>query len=348
MYCVVPPYVLSAIAEHGTDEQKRWALNTTSHDQTFRMFRSTVAAASRGQSRFFMQPASGPSRRRIIFDAAASETLPGRLARSEGESATGDVAVDEAYDGLGSTFDYFWSVHHRNALDGVGGDLRATVHYGQSYQNAFWNGRQMVFGDGDGQLFQRFTRSLDVIAHELGHGVTEVETALAYMFQPGALNEHLSDVWGTLVKQWTLNQSVDAADWLIGADLLGPAVQGDALRSMSNPGSAFDDPILGRDPQPGHMDNFAVTWHDNGGVHINSGIPNRAFYLAAMAIGGRAWEKSGQIWYAAMLDSRVKEDTDFARFARVTIDAAVQIPSSTSGDVAAVTDAWAQVGVAPA
>ena len=159
--------------------------------------------------------------------------------------------------------------------------LNGYVHFGQDYDNAFWNGQQMVFGDGDDDLFNRFTLSLDVIGHELTHGVTEDEAQLVYYREAGALNESVSDVFGSLVKQRVLNQTADQADWLIGAELLTDAVDGVALRSMAHPGTAYDDAVLGKDPQPAHMDDFVTTFADNGGVHINSGIPNRAFYLVA-------------------------------------------------------------------
>jgi len=267
--------------------------------------------------------------------------------RNEGAAATNDPAVDEAYDGLGHTFDFFWTIFQRNSIDDEGLPLNATVHFGDAYNNAFFNGRQMVFGDGDGDLFKRFTIALDVIGHELGHGVTEDETGLVYMFQSGALNEHLSDVWGSLIKQWVLNQSADQADWLIGAGLLGDTVQGVALRSMKDPGTAFDDPQLGKDPQPGHMNNFVETWRDNGGVHINSGIPNKAFFLVATELGGNAWEKAGKIWYATTRDARIVEDTKFDKFAAVTIDLAGRLPEMGDTERKVVADAWAAVGVVP-
>jgi Zn-dependent metalloprotease len=223
--------------------------------------------------------------------------------------------------------------------------LSATVHYGEDYNNAFWNGRQMVFGDGDQQLFNRFTLALDVIGHELAHGVTEDEAQIVYMFQPGAVNEHISDVKGALLKQWVSNQTADRADWLIGAGLLGPAVNGVALRSMKAPGTAYDDQVLGKDPQPGHMDDFVSTWQDNGGVHINSGIPNRAFYLAATAIGGYAWEKAGRIWYETLRDPRLSSEPSFAQFAGLTMDVAGRLYGSGSTEQEAVGDAWGQVGV---
>jgi hypothetical protein len=265
--------------------------------------------------------------------------------RSEGQEPSGDPAVDEAYDGLGATWRLWFEVFDRDSLDGRGMPLLATVHYGSGYDNAFWDGTQMVFGDGDGVIFERFTRSLDVIGHELAHGVTEHTAGLIYQGQPGALNESLSDVFGVLVRQYLLGQAVEEADWLVGADLFRPGVRGRALRDMHHPGTAYDDPRLGADPQPAHMDDFVVTTDDHGGVHINSGIPNRAFVLTALALGGHAWEQAGPIWHAAVVGDGIAADCDFETFAGLTVRAAVQLHGTESRHVAAVRSAWEQVGV---
>ena len=204
--------------------------------------------------------------------------------------------MDEAYDGLGDTYDFYQVMLQRNSIDDRGMPLNGTVHYGRKMDNAFWDGQRMNFGDGDGVLFHRFTISKDIIGHELTHGVTEAEAQLIYQGQPGALNESISDVFGSLVKQYVNGrQGADQADWLIGQGLLAENVHGVALRSMKDSGSAFDDPNLGKDTQPGHMDNYVHTNEDNGGVHTNSGIPNKAFYLVAHGIGGYAGEKAGPI-----------------------------------------------------
>jgi Zn-dependent metalloprotease len=255
------------------------------------------------------------------------------------------VAVNEAFDGLTDTWNFFWNVYGRNSIDDEGMALDATVHFGNRYNNAFWNSQQMVFGDGDGRLFNRFTIALDIIGHELGHGVTEDEAGLAYLFQPGALNESMSDVFGSLVKQSRGNQTADAADWLIGEGLLAAGVQGVALRSMKAPGTAYDDPVLGKDPQPAHMDDFVRTYEDNGGVHINSGIPNRAFYLAATRLGGYAWEKAGRIWYETLRDSRLRANSGFRRFAALTVANAGRLYGVPSVEQTTVAGAWHDVGI---
>ncbi len=341
--CFVPPAILERIARAGSAEQRDWALATLSRDTSLRTSRAVAAARRTERFRPAHIVAVNEQPQRSVFDAEGTEQLPGRPVRLEGAGETGDAAVDEAYAGLGLTFDFFLAAHQRYSIDDQGLPLHATVHYGDHYDNAFWNGTQMVFGDGDGELFERFTRSLDVIAHELTHGVTEHEAALEYLEQPGALSESISDVFGSLVRQHHLGQTAAEADWLIGADLLAPSVQGIALRSMKAPGTAFDDPILGKDDQPSTMSGYVRTTADNGGVHINSGIPNHAFYLLASALGGHSWEVAGRIWYEALGDPGLRPTARFAAFAKITERLAGQL---FDGQVsAAVRDAWQQVEV---
>jgi len=339
IFCILPPYVLRRIADNGTPAQRAAANRSLAIDETMRAMR----AARRPDLLPPTPPrAAAAQKERSVFTANHTQALPGTIARSEGQPPSGDVAIDEAYDGLGDTYDFYFDNYARNSIDDEGLPLRATCHFDNQYNNAFWNGEQMVFGDGDGQLFNRFTISLDVIGHELTHGVTEDEAGLLYFFQSGALNESISDVFGSLVKQTKLNQTVDQADWLIGAGLFTASVSGVALRSMKDPGSAFDDPVLGKDPQPKHMNDFVETYADNGGVHINSGIPNRAFYLVASKLGGYAWEKAGRIWYDALRDGAVRPNTGFRRFARVTVSHAAAL-GAVEAD--AVREAWAEVGI---
>jgi Zn-dependent metalloprotease len=269
------------------------------------------------------------------------------VVRREGGAPSRDASVNRAYDGLGATFALFADAFGRDSVDGAGLPLDATVHYGRDYANAFWDGERMVFGDGDGELFRDFTLALDVIGHELAHGVTQYTANLRYSGQSGALNESVSDVFGSLVKQYELGQSAAEADWLIGAELFTDDVEGRALRSMKAPGTAYDDDVLGKDPQPGHMDDYVHTTADNGGVHINSGIPNRAFHLFATALGGNAWEKAGRVWYDTLTSGSLAPDTDFAAFAAATLDAARE-RFGEGDEEKAVRAAWKRVGVTPA
>ena len=279
-----------------------------------------------------------------VHTAEGGGGLPGRLVRTMGAAVSGDdPAVEEAYDGVEASLAMFREVFGRNSYDGRGAAVVATVHYRQGYDNAFWDGTQLVFGDGDGTVFGRFTKPVDVLGHELTHAVTQFTAGLTYSGQSGALNESLSDVFASCLKQRMLGHTAAEADWLIGEGIFLPSVRGRALRSMAEPGTAYDDPVLGKDPQVGAMSDYADTTDDNGGVHLNSGIPNRAFYLAATALGGSSWEGAGPIWYAA-LTSGIGSGTDFAGFAAATV-AAAQAVSPQAAD--AVTSAWQQVGVTP-
>jgi Zn-dependent metalloprotease len=225
-------------------------------------------------------------------------------------------------------------------------ELEGTVHFGVNYDNAFWDGNRMIFGDGDQTVFERFTKSIDVIGHELTHGVVEHEPGLMYWGQSGALNESLADVFGSLVKQYTRNQTADQADWIIGEGLFKPGINGKGIRSMKAPGTAYNDPALGgKDPQPDHMSKYNRTFEDNGGVHINSGIPNRAFYVTAIELGGFAWERAGVIWYETMLSAFMGPATRFSRFARLTLLTARQLFGTDSAEEQAVRKGWNAVGI---
>ncbi len=345
IFCILPPHILRSIAQNGTPQQRATAMQTLATDNTFRALRSGLRMTAPAIQRHPRMLVAEGEKQRTIYDAHNTQTLPGDVVRAEGAPPSGDAAVDEAYDGLGATYDFYWEAHERNSIDDEGMLLNATVHFGREYDNAFWDGQRMVFGDGDGELFNRFTIALDVIGHELTHGVTEDEAQLMYFFQVGALNESISDVFGSLVKQRVLNQTADQADWLIGAGLFTPNVNGVALRSMKAPGTAYDDAVLGKDPQPAHMHDFVYTFQDNGGVHINSGIPNHAFYLVATQLGGYAWKKAGRIWYETLRDPRLRPGSGFRRFARLTVANAGRLFNQDSPEQKAVREAWGQVGV---
>jgi hypothetical protein len=282
---------------------------------------------------------------RVVYDARGTEDLPGTRVRDADDPPTGDAAVDEAHAHSGVAWDLFADVFDRRSVDGAGTPLTVTVHYSTDYDNAFWDGSQLVFGDGDGQVFDRFTKPLDVTAHEFTHGVTQFTAGLTYQGQSGALNESVSDVFASMAKQRSLSQTSAEADWLIGVGLFLPDVKATALRSMLEPGTAYDDPRLGRDPQVGSMDAYVDTADDSGGVHINSGIPNRAFALAARAIGGNSWERPGQVWYAALTGGGVTPSSDFDGFARATVEAATRLFPDDPTVAAHVTEAWQQVGL---
>jgi hypothetical protein len=338
----VPPYLLEQIARSaaGYGAAAR-ATATLTVDAQLRDRRATTAPPPRPAATVTAPGAAATVPDWTVHTAGNTTTLPGTPVRGAGDPASGDAAVDEAADGIDGALRLFAEVFDRSSYDDAGAAVSLTVHYGRDYDNAFWDGTQLVFGDGDGEIFDRFTKPVDVLGHELSHAVTEHSAGLRYRDQSGALNESVSDVFGSCLKQWLLGQTVDQADWLVGAGLFLPGVNARGLRDMANPGTAYDDPRLGKDPQGASMDDYIETTDDNGGVHLNSGIPNRAFHLAATAIGGRSWEGAGAIWYAALTGGQVGPDTDFAGFAAATVAAA--------GDQAdAVRQAWETVGITPA
>ena len=344
--CITPPHMLKKIVAQGTDIQREAALRTITTSEQIRAERRTAQELMA----FMGALPVSTGKQRIVFDAQNESKLPGVEARKEGEDPVSDVAVNEAYDGSGITYDLFFDIYGRDSIDGNGLRLDSTVHYQKGYDNAFWNGKQMVYGDGDEdlpeaqRLFNRFTIALDIIAHELTHGVTSYEANLVYWDQSGALNESMSDVFGSLVKQYQHQQTAEEADWIIGEGLFTANVNGAGIRNMKAPGTAYDDPTLGKDPQPGHMDDYVNTIEDNGGVHINSGIPNRAFYVTAVELGGYAWEKAGQIWYNTLTD-KLDVRSNFQEAANMTFEAAGELFGNGSLEQQAVGKGWAEVGI---
>jgi len=339
----IPPYLLQHVA--GTDrdvEAARCGHATLVVDEALRSHRATPPPQVQDDQPGVPLPPAGQDAW-TIHTADNGSTLPGEPVRSSGEPPSGDVAVDEAYSGVEASLALCREELGRDSYDGRGAPVVATVHYERNYSNAFWDGRQLVFGDGDGKVFERFTKPIDVLGHEFAHALTQHTAGLTYQDQSGALNESVSDVFAAMLKQRILGQTSAEADWLIGEGIFTSAVQGRALRSMSEPGTAYDDPVVGKDPQVGSMADYVETQEDNGGVHINSGIPNRAFHLAAVELGGSSWERAGQIWYAALTSAEVSADTVFTGFA----DACVAAAAAGYDDAVAavVRRAWEAVGV---
>ena len=345
--CIVPPFLLERLCASPDARVRRTALATLAASAELRATRIAVSALGAPLARA-LAPARA-RKQRLVYDLGGRppypQQLPGKLVRSEGEPATGDAAVDEAYRHSGSVHDFYRKELGRSSLDDRGMPLVSTVHAGRRFNNAFWNGSQMAYGDGDGTVFRRFTRALEVVGHELTHGVVSFTADLVYQDEPGALNEHVADVFGVLVKQWQRGETAAQADWLVGASLLYRTPTRRALRSLAAPGSAFrDDPDLGSDPQPAHWRDRYRGSDDHGGVHINSGIPNHAFYRFAVALGGPAWTRAGAIWYAALRASR--PDTDFAAFAKLSYRVAGERHGKASDERRALRAAWKAVGIA--
>lgn len=330
---IIPSSVLRKLADQASPAERQRLLDQAERSAYIRGQRSVVGPMVIG-----LLAAPG-EKRRTVYDAQHSTRLPGKLVRSETDAPTKDAAVNQAFDGAGITYDFYEEVLQRNSIDGKGMRIDSSVHYSKQYNNAFWNGTQMVYGDGDGKLFTNFTSAIDVIAHELTHGVTQCTVpggGLTYEGQSGALNESISDVFGSVVKQWHLKQSVQTADWLIGAGIMMPSV-GKALRSMRDPGNTAV--TWSGDDQPGDMKGYVK----DGDVHTNSGIPNHAFYLAATKLGGNSWDKAGPIWYQAL--SLLHADATFLDASAATVKAAEMRFGAGAAESKAVQDAWRELGV---
>jgi Zn-dependent metalloprotease len=347
---IAPPDLLARIASTGTAEQRAAALSALGASASMRTQRALLNQVRLQAGADVANLIAGldvtPERRQTVYDNQHQGRffLPGVRVRGDGDPASTDADVNGAFEGSAATYDLYHDVFDRDSLDDHGMELVSSVHYGVDFDNAFWNGAQMVYGDGSGRLFVKgaLARAIDVVGHELTHGVTSFTADLAYSKQSGALNESFSDVFGSLVKQRHLGQTVDQADWLIGAGTLVPSL-GRALRSMSEPGTAYDG-----DRQPAHMDGYVDLpddndpANDNGGVHINSGIPNRAFYLVATALGGEAWGHAGAIWFHTLTE-RLQSNAQFVDAAEQTMQVAKELFGDT--EQAAVASAWQQVGV---
>ncbi len=343
VHCILPPHMLEAIKMRGDAKQRRMAERIEKEADAARKARAAAAPerAYLGTPAFAGPAPALPNRE--VYDGGYKRELPGRLVRKEGNPPSRSKLVNTVYDLTGKVFEFYLREFKRNSIDGQGMTIISTVHHRRKYSNAFWNGRQMVFGDGDGVLFKSFV-DLSIIGHELTHGVVQFSGGLTYQDQSGALNESLADVFGVMIVQYAKKQTAAEASWLVGEELFTPEVEGDALRSLRAPGLAYDDDILGKDPQPYHMSFYVSSCTDYGGVHINSGIPNHAFYLLAQYLGGYSWEKAGQIWYQAMQSLRNPKAT-FADWADMTVQTAWQLFGAGSFEVTMTRRAWKLVGI---
>ena len=341
--CILPPHMLETIRMRGDKKMRKMVESLVKHAETYRETRVEAAPATSFRGIPALAAGIKPKVSRKVYNGMKKAGLPGVLARKEGDPPTKDKAVNAAYDGAGYVYDLYLKQYRRDSLDGNGMTLVSTVHHRNKYNNAFWNGEQMAYGDGDGVIFTNMTEP-SIVGHELSHGVVQFSGGLVYRDQSGALNESFADVFGALTVQHKFKQKACEADWLIGKGILGPDIKGTALRSMKAPGAAYDDQLLGKDPQPYHMDYYVNTTSDRGGVHINSGIPNHAFYLLAQYLGGSSWKKAGHIWYATMQEINNPNAT-FNNWAEKTVEVARKRFGSGSLEVMYTRRAWNLVGI---
>jgi len=327
---IVPPYILEQLAKRGNTACKK-----TLNDR-HRIHQNRNNALN-GLLKRETQEGKGD---RYVYDSKNQYEQRVELIRKEGDKESKDAVINEAYDTSGFVRDYFKQNFNLNSTDNKGMDIISNVHYGEKYNNAFWDGDEMTYGDGDGEEFQNFASAIDVVAHELMHGVTQFLANLEYQSQSGALNEHFSDVFGTIIKQKYLKQSMDEADWLIGDTVVTESFPGVAIRSMKAPGTANDF-----DPQPEHMANYYSGTADNQGVHINSGIPNKAFYLSASEIG---IDECALIWVETLkVLWRTADFNDMLDMILQTTERLVKEEKVCSTATEVVSGSFASVGLIP-
>lgn len=342
--CFVSPDVTDALLKSSDAKTRNVALETIKLSAEAR----TMRFMAQMMPQLSAIPSPSNRKYRLVYDmreVGNMLALPGTLIREEGGAESDDPAVNEAYEFAGVTYDCYSEVFKRNSLDDNGMQLISSVHFGHRTQNAFWNGFQMAYGDGDGKIFLRFTKSLDVVAHELTHGVVTHTSNLVYQGESGALNESFADVMSAIIVQWSRKQNVNDADWLMGDELMGPDLKAKARAfRVFDEGKAYEDhPTLGTDRQPKHIKDKYNGTNDNGGVHRNSGIPNHAFYRVAKALGGNSWEAAGQIWYETLL--ALHRTSDFRHCAETTLQVARKRYGKDSKEEKAVLEGWQAVGL---
>lgn len=347
--CILPPYLFDKVLKDEKNKLFEEALDNKFRNSRLRNDRKFISALPQSQMRMLQltttKVSAKPKPNIKVHSCKHGYSLPGTLITDPSK----DKDAKNVQKGAEETWKFFYDLFKRNSIDNQGMAIIQSVHYGKRYQNAMWNGRQMLYGDGDGKVFGSFTLDIDIIGHELAHGVTQFEANLDYENQSGALNESFSDVFGIMVKQRALNQDVKKSNWLIGENvMLGSKY---ALRSMKAPGTAFlNHPEWGDDPQPATMDGYVKLPNteagDNGGVHYNSGIPNFAFYVACFNRGGFSWETIGKIWYAALTDTvTLRPNANFADVKKLTIKKATELFGKGSLEEKAVKQGWKEAKV---
>jgi Zn-dependent metalloprotease len=278
-----------------------------------------------------------PSPTVTVYDCKHTQTLPGAPVPHQGNSS--DPTAKRAFNETTHVAKFYKDVFNRNSIDNHGMTMMSSIHFGSKFNNAMWNGSQMIYGDGDGSIFIDFTSGNDVIGHELTHGVTQHSLQLNYSDEAGGLNESMSDCFGSMFRQWEAKQDVKGADWLIGHDIIGPTAKArgfTCLRDMADPAAKH---CLA--PQPTQYSQITPGMDP----HYSSGPPNLAFYTACKALGGKSWEKIGQVWYHSLTAFGPTPDMGMKPFADRTRQVAHTLYSATPTVAAAVDQGWKHVGL---
>ncbi len=341
---IVPGYMLAEIASRSEDPKLHASMLSTK-ETTARLLSEKQIKKPNEQ---LLLPGIISARHRLhreVWDARQSNEKGVQL-RIEGSRNSGDVDVDMCYDFAGLVFDYYAAVHDHISLDGEGLPLVSRVHFRAdppaAFNSAFWNGSMMTYGSGDGVYFNSFVHRF-VAAHEFTHGVTEYLADFFKWGQAATLNEHVSDAFAALIEMWADKITADKYHWIAVKGIHREGIKSVGLRHMRYPGSAFDDPRIGKDRQPDHMSGYVQTTDDTGGAHINNGILNRAFAEFCIAVGGYAWESAAPIWFYAR--NHAGHKPTFASFAGQTLIACDRL--GLSKHKAALEQSWQLVGILP-
>jgi Zn-dependent metalloprotease len=345
MYCtchIIPNAALKRFAEDRSmpAEQRKYFSDTMKIDNEFRKLRTqanrlTRVAGVMAPAVALAPVAAAPAI--SVFNCNQGQTLPGAQIPAPANSR--DATAKRAFGETSSVAAFYSQVFGRNSVDGAGMTLISSIHFSVSYNNAFWNGSQMTYGDGDGSIFVDFTKGNDVIAHELTHGVTQHSLQLNYTNEAGGLNESMSDCFGSMFRQWEANQNVNQADWLIGKDIMGPGALAKGftcLRDMANPAAKH---CLA--PQPTKFSQIRPGMDP----HLTSGPPNLAFFTIAKAVGGNSWDKVGQIWYRSLTGFGPTPAMKMKAFANRTRAVAAQLNPGNTAIARAVDAGWKKVGL---
>ncbi len=338
--CIVPNHVLDRLAadKRFPPRSRHAAANTARISEELRRLRTQAVAltsATQLTGSHLLTLAASPDI--PVYDCMHTQALPGK--RIANPKSSKDHSVKRAYAETSKVAEFYRQVFKRNSVDNAGMTLLSSVHYGVDFNNAMWNGLQMLYGDGDSKIFGDFTRGDDVIGHELTHGVTQHTLQLAYTGDAGGLNESLSDCFGAMFQQWESGQNVSQASWLIGKDIMGPAAKAKGYKSLRNMTNPADKSCLS--PQPTQYSQITPGMDP----HFSSGPPNLAFCTACKAAGGRSWETVGQVWYETMTTSGPQPNMTMRDFAARTRQAAHHLFPNQPSIVNAVDHGWKAVGL---
>lgn len=338
--CIVPKDILDRFAKDkklASELRQAAAASSRISDvlRTMRHQAGELTALSHAAGLHVAELATAP--KVTVYDCRHTQSLPGTPVAKP--KTAKDATAKRTFVETTAVARFYKTVFGRNSIDDAGMTMMSSIHFGKNYNNAMWNGTQMVYGDGDGKLFVDFTRGNDVIGHELTHGVTQHSLQLGYSGDAGGLNESISDCFGSMFRQWQAGQDAAQADWLIGADIIGPVAAARGYKCLRNMANPADKAALG--PQPTRYSQITPGMDP----HYSSGPPNLAFATACRTLGGKSWERIGLVWYDALTTSGPQPGMSMPQFAARTRQLAAQRYPKQPAVATAVDAGWKKVGL---